>query len=93
LDSSCTWCSLANFYHDLIFTDQNRLSNNYTSSEFRVAFKFASQLCISLPNYRMIAVIEFPARGKGLFALKKTIKVLEGAECSLQRDGNNRYGE
>jgi hypothetical protein len=41
----------------------------------------------------MMPVIEFPALGKGLFALKKTIKVMEGAECSLQRDGNNGYGE
>jgi hypothetical protein len=41
----------------------------------------------------MMAVIEFPELGKGLFALKKTVKVIKGAECSLQRDGNNGYGE
>jgi hypothetical protein len=32
----------------------------------------------------MMAVIEFPALGKGLFALKKTVNVIKGAECSLQ---------
>lgn len=41
----------------------------------------------------MKAVIEFSALGKGLFALKKSLKVLQGAECSLIRNKLNQYGE
>jgi hypothetical protein len=39
----------------------------------------------------MRAVIEFAALGKGLFAPRKCLKVLEGAECSLKRDKDNGY--
>lgn len=48
------------------------------------------------PNYfdhRMISVIEFESKGKGAFALRKKMKVLQGAICLLRRNPLNPNGK
>lgn len=42
--------------------------------------------------FRMRAVFEFRSTGKGLFALRKTIKLSGDVELSLERDPDNLKG-
>ena len=41
----------------------------------------------------MRAVLKFQSRGKGLFALRKTLKVLVNTFCTVERDPDNEFGE
>jgi hypothetical protein len=47
----------------------------------------------NLINFRMRAVIGFPSSGKGAFALRKKMKVLENTTCYLSRNPDNEKGE
>lgn len=41
----------------------------------------------------MRAVLKFQSRVKGLFALRKTLKVLINSICMVERDPDNEFGE
>ena len=40
----------------------------------------------------MRAVVSIPSRGKGVFALRKTLKVLKGTIGELNRNPDNPHG-
>lgn len=41
----------------------------------------------------MRAILRFLSRGKGLFALRKNLKVPKNAMCTVERDPDNLSGE
>ena len=44
-------------------------------------------------NFRMRAVASFPSRGKGAFALRRSLKVRKDTACELNRFPGNEHGE
>ena len=42
---------------------------------------------------RMRAILKFPSRGKGLFALRESLKVQKNALCTVERDPDNLSSE
>ena len=43
-------------------------------------------------TYRMRAVASFPSRGKGAFALRRSLKVKKDSACELNRFPENEFG-
>ena len=60
---------------------------------FAIKSRWASQLNLNLMSSRMRATLKFPSRGKGLFALRKSLKVQKNALCTVERDPDNLSGE
>lgn len=60
---------------------------------FAIKSRWASQLNSNLMSSRMRATLKFPSRGKGLFALRKSLKVQKNALCTVERDPDNISGE